>query len=188
MAPSVPSRYPATDEPESEREDLTSRSDLKRANRVVEEALERLTADLSRLSTKKLAALELPESVHEAILAYRAIESQRAKTRQLRLVRAELRGADWSSIQKRVLLQASGSLPARSETSTDDGNLEARWVTRLLGEGAPGLEAFLREHPRADRTHLRQLVRNVERASGDRRVKAERKMRDAVRAFLPRGQ
>jgi ribosomal 50S subunit-associated protein YjgA (DUF615 family) len=182
----MPSRYPDADETETDGEDLTSRSDLKRANRIVEEALERLTLDLSRLSSKKLVALELPPGVQEALLAYRAIESPRAKTRQLRLVRSELRDGDWSSIQKRLLLlQAHGSLPPRTD-GVGESDLEATWATRLLGEGASGLEAFLREHPRADRTHLRQLIRAVERSSGDRRNKAERKLRDAVRAFLPR--
>jgi ribosomal 50S subunit-associated protein YjgA (DUF615 family) len=182
----MPSRYPGADETDSEREDLTSRSDLKRANRVVEEALERLTADLARVSDKKLALLGLPETALEALLEYRAIESPRAKTRQLRLVRSELRDSDWSSLQKRLLLlQAHGTLPP-VDGPADGGNREATWVTRLLGEGAPGMEAFLREHPRADRTHLRQLVRAVERASGDRRNKAERKLRDSVRSFLPR--
>lgn len=178
---------PAPDEPE--REDLTSRSDLKRANRVVEEALERLTIDLCKLSPKKLAALELPDTVAEAIEEYRAIESPRAKQRQLRLVRSELRDTDWSSLQKRLLLLlAHGTLPASEEGSPAEGSVEALWVTRLLGEGGPGLEAFVREHPRADRTHLRQLVRAAERASGDRRNKAERKLRDAVRGFLPRAE
>jgi ribosome-associated protein len=182
-------RFSAPAEPETEREDLTSRGDLKRANRVIEEALERLTADLCRLSEKKVIALDLPESVRDAVLECRAIESPRAKQRQLRLVRSELRDIDWSSLQKRLLmLVAHGTLPASTEGAPAESNVEATWVTRLLGEGGPGLEAFIREHPRADRTHLRQLVRAVERASGDRRNKAERKLGDSVRGFLPRAE
>jgi ribosome-associated protein len=185
----MPARFPAPDETETETEDLTSRSDLKRANRVVEEALERLTTDLCRLSEKKVVALELPESLREAVLECRFIESPRAKQRQLRLVRSELRDIDWSSLQKRLLmLMAHGTLPVATEGSPAESSAEAKWVTRLLGEGGPGLEAFIREHPRADRTHLRQLVRATERASGDRRNKAERKLRDAVRGFLPRAE
>jgi ribosome-associated protein len=185
----MPVRFPAPEEPETEREDLTSRSDLKRANRVVEEALERLTTDLCRLSEKKLLLLGLSESVRDAILECRAIESPRAKQRQLRLVRSELRDSDWSSIQKRLLLLvAHGSVPVSTEESPAEASAEASWVTRLLGEGALGLEAFIRQYPRADRTHLRQLVRATERASGDRRNKAERKLRDAVRGFLPRAE
>jgi ribosomal 50S subunit-associated protein YjgA (DUF615 family) len=46
------------------------------------------------------------------------------------------------------------------------------------------MDAFLGEFPRADRTYLRQLVRAVERSSGDRRLKAERKLRSAVRGHL----
>jgi ribosome-associated protein len=185
----MPARVPAPEESETEREDLTSRSDLKRANRVVEDALERLTTDLCRLNEKRLAVLGLPEALTEAVLAYRAIESPRAKQRQFRLVRSELRDSDWSSLQKRLLLfMAHGSVPASTEESPPETSAEASWVTRLLGEGAAGLEAFIRDYPRADRTHLRQLVRATERASGDRRNKAERKLRDAVRGFLPRAE
>jgi ribosomal 50S subunit-associated protein YjgA (DUF615 family) len=57
-------------------------------------------------------------------------------------------------------------------------------MLRLLGEGSVGLEAFLSEFPQADRTHLRQLVRNVARATHERRVKAEERLRLALQSFL----
>jgi ribosomal 50S subunit-associated protein YjgA (DUF615 family) len=57
-------------------------------------------------------------------------------------------------------------------------------VVRLVGEGDAGIDSFLREFGQADRTHLRQLARSVERSTGERRLKAERKLRDAIRSFL----
>ncbi|HVR19442.1 MAG TPA: DUF615 domain-containing protein, partial [Polyangiaceae bacterium] len=61
---------------------------------------------------------------------------------------------------------------------------EANWILKLTGEGGPGLDAFLLEFPHADRTHLRQLVRSVTKASHDRRLKAEARLRSAIRGFL----
>jgi ribosomal 50S subunit-associated protein YjgA (DUF615 family) len=46
------------------------------------------------------------------------------------------------------------------------------------------VEAFVTEFPRADRTHLRQLVRAVQKAEGDRRLRAERTLTAALRGFL----
>ena len=57
-------------------------------------------------------------------------------------------------------------------------------MLRLLGEASVGLEAFLSKYPQADRTHLRQLVRNVQRATHGRRVEAEERLRSAVQGFL----
>jgi ribosome-associated protein len=166
-------------------EDLTSRSDLKRANRVVEETLKRLSADLAGLSEKKLGQLELPDEILEAVQLARVLDSDRARRRQLGLVRSALRDSDWGSIQKRVLaLLEHGSLPGQSGAASADSELEGSWAVRLLGEGNAGLDAFVREVPQADRTHLRQLIRSVDRSTGDRRLKAERKLRDHVRSLL----
>jgi ribosomal 50S subunit-associated protein YjgA (DUF615 family) len=151
---------------------------------VLEATLERLSTDLARLGKKRLLELGLPEDVYETVLGAQAIESPRAKGRQLRLVRQALRSADWSTIHARLAtLNDHGSLPVKAG---DDQGIarEAAWVARLVGEGGAGMDAFLGEFPRADRTYLRQLVRAVERSSGDRRLKAERKLRSAVRGHL----
>jgi len=168
-----------------EEQDLTSRGDIKRANRVVEDTLERLSANLYGLSKKKLVELDLPDELVEAVQLAHAIASPRARARQLRLVRSVLRDLDWSSINERTLtLLEHGVVSGRATTAGEATQPETAWVARLVGEGAPGLEAFLREFVRADRTHLRKCVRSVEKASGERRIKAERKLRDTVRSIL----
>jgi ribosome-associated protein len=166
-------------------EDLVSRTDIKRANRAIEDTLKRLSADLTRLNEKKLSQLELPAELHEAVALARVLENDRARRRQLGLVRSALRDCDWSSIQTQVLaLLEHGTLPDRAGAAAEDNNLEAAWVVRLVGEGDAGIDSFLREFGQADRTHLRQLARSVERSTGERRLKAERKLRDAIRSFL----
>jgi ribosomal 50S subunit-associated protein YjgA (DUF615 family) len=47
-----------------------------------------------------------------------------------------------------------------------------------------GLDAFLTEFPRADRVRLKDLIKQVDRSSHERRVRAERKLADAIRGFL----
>ena len=181
---------PSADAPEAPFEDedsLRSRSDAKRVNRVIEDTLARLSTELVTINPKKLPLLGLPEALVESILGVHARTSPPARKRQLRLVRAELRSADWAGIQHRLaalVLHGSAPPPATDPAAIARESAEANWVARLIGEGGPGLEAFLREFPRADRTHLRQLVRAVERASHERRAKALQRLERTVQEFL----
>jgi ribosome-associated protein len=159
-----------------------SRTDQKRANRVKEEALARLSEDLIRVSETKLGELELPEELLDAVLGAQRIKSAPARNRQVRRIRTLLRGADYGSIHARVsALLARGSVSAVDDDAT---RRETDWTLRLMGEGMAGLDAFLLEFPKADRTHLGQLVRAVNKATHERRVKAEQKLRAALRSFL----
>jgi len=179
-------RAPRDDAALEEAEDLTSRGDLRRANRVVEETLARLTQDLASLSRRQLALLELPEAVLDAVTGAQAIKSPPARQRQLRLVRIALRNIEWDVISERVRhVLEHGTLPAAATGAEAElAGVEAKWVARLLGEGFMGLDAFLAEFPRADRARLKDLIHRVDRSTHERRVKAERKLADAIRGFL----
>jgi ribosomal 50S subunit-associated protein YjgA (DUF615 family) len=163
-----------------------SRTDQKRANRVKEEALARLTDDLARVSETKLAELGLSEELFDELTSLRRIKSATARNRQLRRVRALLRDEDHAAIRARltVLRETGSAIRAESVVDAETSRLETSWTLRLVGEGTAGLDAFLLEYPRADRTHLQKLVRNVTGATHGRRDKAEHKLRAAVRSFL----
>jgi len=161
-----------------------SRTDQKRANRVKEEALARLSDELTVLGPSKLAELELSEELLDAILGAQRIKSAPAKNRQLRRVRALLRSQDFAAIRARVTALREHGRASMASSDDEATRREAAWLLRLLGEGGPGLDAFLREFPHADRTHVRQLVQNVNKATHDRRVKAEAKLRASVRGFV----
>lgn len=163
-----------------------SRSDGRRAGRVMEEALARLAADLCELSAKKLAQLALPEELADAIGDAGRITSAPARNRQLRQIRALLREQDWVKLRTQLdgLLE-TGVVPGLGAAPADPvADASLAWTLRLVGEGAAGVEAFVAEFPRADRTHLRQLVRAVNKAEGDRRLRAERTLTAALRGFL----
>ena len=161
-----------------------SRTDQKRANRVKEEALARLSEDLIRVNEAKLGELELPEDLLDAVLGAQRIKSAPARTRQVRRIRALLRGVDYGSIHARVsaLLERGSVGPAAVDDEAT--RRETEWTLRLTGEGMAGLDAFLLEFPKADRTHLGQLVRAINKATHERRLKAEQRLRMALRSFL----
>ena len=164
-----------------------SRTDQKRANRAKEEALARLADDLAQLREPKLAELGLSDELFDAIVSLRRITSAAARNRQLRRIRALLRDEDHAAIGARLsVLRGTGSTSRTPGNGGDHetNRLETSWTLRLVGEGTAGLDAFLLEFPRADRTHFRNLVRNVTSATHARREKAEHKLRDAVRSFV----
>ena len=182
-------RWIGDPEPETT-EDLTSRGDLRRANRTVEDALTRIAQRLVELSPARLERLQLPEHVVDTVLDAQVIPAGAARTRQLRLVRSALRDQDWSSIQARVdALIKHGVVPSALEASAASTPASAapQWVARLLGEGDAGIEALLEIAPSADRGHLRQLLRLVDKANGtERRQKAEERLTNAVASALRR--
>jgi ribosome-associated protein len=163
-----------------------SRSDGRRADRVKEDAMARLAADLCGLSAKKVAQLELPEELLDAVASGRTITSAPAKMRQLRQIRNLLRDQDWVKLRTQLdTLLETGVVPGLGATPADPVSDSClAWTLRLIGEGQPGVEAFVSEFPRADRTHLRQLVRAVQKAEGERRLRAERTLTAALRGFL----
>ena len=163
-----------------------SRGDARRAERVKEDALARLAGDLCQVSAKKLGQLELPEELADAVTDARAISSAPAKNRQLRRIRILLRDQEWVKLRTQLdALLETGVVPGLGAAPADPVSDESlAWTLRLVGEGGAGVEAFVAEFPRADRTHLRQLVRAVHKAVGDRRLRAERTLTAALRGFL----
>lgn len=163
-----------------------SRGDVRRAERVKEDALARLAADLCKLSAKKLDQLGLPEEVVDAVGDARAITSAPARNRQLRQIRGLLRDQDWVKLRTQLdALLETGVVPGQGTAPADPASdATLSWTLRLVGEGQAGIDAFIAEFPRADRTHLRQLVRAVHKAEGDRRLRAEKQLTAALRGFL----
>lgn len=163
-----------------------SRSDARRAERVKEDALHRLASDLCKLSAKKLLQLELPEPVVDAVSDARGITSAPAKQRQLRQIRMLLRDLDWVPLRTRLdVMLETGAVPGVGGAPTDPiADRSLAWTLRLVGEGLAGVEAFVTEFPRADRSHLRQLVRAVQKAQDERRLRAEKQLTTALRSFL----
>jgi ribosome-associated protein len=165
---------PQEQSPEGERP-LYSRTEDKRLRERDEQALMDLARSLVDLSAKQLAKLRLPEEVLSVVEETRRLSHPAARHRSLRLVRAALRGDDADAIRQRLRVIMDPSLAPN--------DLE-RWRARLLQEGDAALSAFLEAYPAADRQQLRQLLRNVQKATDADRVSCARALSKALRAHL----
>lgn len=170
---------------EADDESLVSRSDKKRARRVREDALSRLTKELVSLSDGTLNRLGLDEGLVDAIRDARLIKSARAKDRQLRVVRGLLRDGEWGAVASRLdtLLLHGKAPPTGVEPSPEEGAAR-QWAVRLMGEGALALDALIAVRPSADRRHLRDLIRNATHGSPESRKRAEAKLAEVIRLLL----
>jgi ribosomal 50S subunit-associated protein YjgA (DUF615 family) len=182
-------RFTAENEISSEEAERPSRAERKRANRLAEEALARLSTELVGLNDKGLLSLALPDDVLEAVREAQAMRTAAARNRQVGKVRALLRDAQWPTVARRVsTLLLTGHAPAPSAEGRPAA-LErdvAEWVMRLLHDGTSALDALVAARPAADRAHLAELVQKVRRAPRGRRNRAEERLALAVRGCLPR--
>lgn len=120
-------------------------------------ALQDLGAELAALSEAQLAAMALPEHLHDALLEARRVSGFEARRRQMQYVGKLMRGVDPEPIRSR--------LDAWKSSSQRHLALLARaghWRERLLAHEA-GIADFLAEHPRADAQQLRALAHNARR-------------------------
>jgi ribosome-associated protein len=169
-----------TTQPDAPEEDTRSRADERRAARVREEALERMAEELVNLKDAATEKLGLPEDVFDAVRDARLIRSKPARQRQVRQIRNLLRDADWSKIRVKLdTLRVHGVVPEGEQVGE-----EGAWVVRLVGEGDSALAELMHSNPKADRGHLRTLVKNVQRATSNRKEKAELALAEAVRRVL----
>ena len=132
------SDLPTADEGEGGR---PSKTRLKREM----EALQALGETLVALDNARLAQLALPERLVDAITLARGITKHEARRRQMQYVGRLMRDVDPAPI--RAALERWDSVP-RAEKARFAA-LE-RWRERLLDDAA-SLDAFVAEHPAADR-------------------------------------
>jgi len=139
-------------------DDRPSKTQLKREM----DALQDLGETLVGLDASRLAQLDLPERLVDAISLARGITRHEARRRQMQYVGKLMRQVDPAPI--RAALERWETVP-RAEKARF-ASIE-RWRERLLGE--PGaLDMFVAAHPSADREALARAIvaAQAERASG----------------------
>lgn len=164
------------DELDSAEEDEKSKSQAKR------EAHELLAlgAELVKLPKEQFAKIELPETLHDAIVEGRRITQHGAHKRHLQFIGKLMRNVDAEHIQEQVDTLAGTSKQAAATLH----HIE-RWRDDLLSEGDGALERLLAEFPTADRQYLRQLVRNAKKElQGNKPPKSARALFKALRELL----
>lgn len=135
-----------------------SKSQLKREMTALQELGEQLAA----LPAARLAALDIPERLRDALREWSRIRAHEGRRRHAQYIGKLMRDVDPEPLRQ-ALLDATGesrAAVARMHQLED-------WRERLLGGGDEALEAFLREYPATDVSALRQLVRatRAERAA-----------------------
>jgi ribosome-associated protein len=141
---------PRPDEPHGANGEAPAPSKTRRKRAM--EALQSLGERLVELDAARLAALDLPERLVDAVSLARTVTRHEARRRQMQYIGRLMREVDPASIE--AALAAFDAGPAQEKARF--AALE-RWRTRLLDEPA-ALDAFVDAHPRADRAALAELV------------------------------
>jgi ribosome-associated protein len=130
-----------------------SKSRLKREST----ALQDLGEELVSLTASQLRKFDLPENLHDAIVAARDMSQRGARKRQLQYIGKLMREVDAEPI-----FQALEVVKNPGRTAASQFHKLERWRDRLLAEGDAALQELLIGYPDIDRQHLRQLIRKAE--------------------------
>lgn len=149
--PDVHTMNPHSD-PDPDSEEEKSKSQSKREMT----ALQGLGEVLVNLSAHELARINLPEKLQDAVLAARSITQRGAHKRQLQYIGRIMRDVDAAPIREQL-----AELQSRSRQSAARLHHLERLRDRLLEVGDAALQEVLETFPNADRTHVRQLVREA---------------------------
>ena len=146
----APGRSPAQEADAAfDEEGRPSKSQRKRESH----ALQTLGDDLAALPASRLNALELPESLREAIRELHRTRSHEGRRRQTQFIGKLMRQVDPQPLQEAVAnFKLGGALDALALHQAE------RWREELLADDA-ALTRWMAEHPSTDAQPLRALIR-----------------------------
>lgn len=125
-------------------------------------ALQDLGERLVELTPARLASLDLPERLSDAIAVARKLTGHEARRRQMQYVGRLMREVDPAPIEAELVRWTHAPNAEKARLVTVE-----RWRERLLSE-AGALDAFLETQPLTDRAALQSLIARAgaERARG----------------------
>ena len=123
--------------------------------------LQALGVAISELSAERLAAIELPERLRDAIEEFRRTRSHEGRRRQMQYVGKLMRGADQDALREAVAAATVGS--AKETLRLHEAE---RWRAELIAEDE-AMTRWLHEYPDTDSQQLRSLVRAARRDAKD---------------------
>jgi len=121
------------------------------------QALQDLGEELVALGTDKLAELDLPTRLLDAVLEAKRISKFGGRRRQMQYVGRLMRESDADAIRSQLDVGKGTSVAETARLHAIE-----RWRTRLIGDDL-ALGELLDQYPRADAQRLRTLIRNVKR-------------------------
>jgi ribosome-associated protein len=141
--------------------------------------LQELGEALVELNNEKLARLNLPETLLDAVVAARKITAHGGRRRQMQYIGKLMRGVDEAPIRTQLEIWNGDQ---RQETA-ELHRLE-NWRKRLV-EDDTALPDFLDAHPDADVQRLRTLIRNARKeATGNSPPRNNRELFRVLREIL----
>lgn len=140
--------------PDWEQEEFTSRTDIKLAAQEVTD----LGVSLSELSESKLKRMQLPAELLEALLLFKTMKPGPALKRQRLFIGKWLRQNETELIAIKTQLE---EIESRAKMQNLHFQKLERWRDRMLEQQDEALNEFMDEYPQADRSLLRQLIRNA---------------------------
>jgi ribosome-associated protein len=129
-----------------------SKSQLKRDAH----ALQKLGAALVDIPENDWLTLQLPEALMSALRDAKRMPSRGARKRQLQYIGKLMREIDPEPVRRYF-----DDLRNEARRQTRRHQEAENWRERMIGEGDSAIDAWLLEHPDADRQHLRRLVRQA---------------------------
>ncbi len=131
--------------------DKPSKSQIKREM----DALQDLGAELVELGRERLAKIDLPDNLREAVRDWQRFTKHEARRRQMQYIGRLMRDIDPEPIRA-----ALDEIKGISAAATARQHALERLRTRLLEDEAV-IGEIARDYPGADLQHLRQLRRNA---------------------------
>lgn len=142
-------------------DDFVSKSQKKRDMAERQE----LGTQLVNLTDSQLAKMPLDDELHDAVLLARKIRNKHeGYRRQLQFIGKLMRLRDVAPIE-----QALNNLKNAHQQQTSIFHEIEETRDKLLTEGDDALQAFIEEHPLADRQKLRQLIRLAEKQRAEQK-------------------
>lgn len=143
------------------------------------QALQNLGEELVALSPDKLAGLDLPTRLLDAVLEAKRISKFGALRRQMQYLGRLMRDANADIIRSQL-----DAWKGISVAETARLHAIERWRTRLIGDEL-ALGELLDQFPRADAQRLRSLIRNVKReAAAGKPPKSFRELFQELREII----
>jgi ribosome-associated protein len=148
--------------------------------------LQKLGMALADLSDARLARLDLPERLLDALVEYRNTRTHEGRRRQLQYVGKLMREVDDAPLREAVAESKLGS--ARDTLLLHEAE---RWRDALLADDE-ALTHWMTEHAACDAQHLRSLVRAARREAAlppeQRNPRSMRELFQFIRPLLAQAQ
>ena len=147
------------------------------------QGLQDLGVAVAELSTERMAAVEMPDALREAIEQFRRTKSFEGRRRQMQYVGKLMRSADEEALREAVAAAKLGS--AKDTLALHEAE---RWRAELIADDE-ALTRWMQQHPDTDSQQLRSLVRAARRDSASltpeaRQPKSHRELFQLIRPLV----